>query len=363
MSESGRSGYTVVVTGGAGFLGRVLVDQLLEPDSLLPAREVRVFDLNAGDGAASGSPDPRLVRVQGDVRDLDRLRVACRGADVVLHCAALVDWGRHPEDVLAAVNVVGTRTVIRACREAGVRALVHTSTLDVVYAGANAVGLDETAPIPEGPRDGYIRTKTEAERIAVAANGSPLAGGSGTLKVAVVRPACIWGEGDPHHVGSLLQLSRYVPMIRVGRGPGGNASWAYVGNVAHAHLVVARDLVAGEGKAAGQVFFATDPTPGNMFDFFEPVMRAAGRRVMPKALGIPKPVMDVVAAGMASTQKALRPWVRFTPMITKFAVDFVCLDFVVSGDKIARELGYTPRYSEHEAMARTVAWAREHPQG
>lgn len=363
MSEAERRGFTVVVTGGAGFLGRVLVDQLLEPDSLLPVREVRVFDLIAGNGAARGAPDPRLVQVRGDVRDLDRLRVACRGADVVFHCAALVDWGRHPEDVLTAVNVVGTKTVIRACQEARVPVLVHTSTLDVVYSGTNAVGVDEATAIPEGPRDGYMRTKTEAEAIAVAANGSPLAGGAGHLRTAVVRPACIWGEGDPNHVGSLLKLSRFFPLIRVGRGPGGNASWAYVGNVAHAHLVVARDLVAGEGKAAGEVFFATDPTPGNMFDFFEPVMRAAGRRVMPKALGIPKPVMDAVAVGMASTQKALSPWVRFTPMITKFAVDFVCLDFVVSGEKIARELGYAPRYSEREAMDRTVAWAREHPQG
>jgi nucleoside-diphosphate-sugar epimerase len=362
MSEGERTGYTVVVTGGEGFLGRVLVDQLLEPDSLLPVREVRVYDLAAGDGEPRGTTDPRLRRVRGDVRDLEKLRTACRGADVVIHCAALVDWGRHPEDVLSAVNVVGTKTVLRACREAGVRALVHTSTLDVVYSGTNAVGVDEATPIPAGPRDGYMRTKTEAELVAAAANGSPLAGG-GALRVAVVRPACIWGEGDPHHVGSLLRLSRHFPLIRVGRGPGGNASWVYVGNVAHAHVVVARDLVAGEGRAAGEVFFATDPTPGNMFDFFEPVMRAAGRRVVPKTLGIPKPVMDVVAAGMATTQRALSPWVRFTPMITKFAVDFVCLDFVVSGDKIARELGYVPRYTEREAMDRTVAWARENPQG
>jgi nucleoside-diphosphate-sugar epimerase len=205
-----------------------------------------------------------------------------------------------------------------------------------------------------------MRTKTEAERLAVAANGAALAGGAGALRTAVVRPSCIWGEGDPHHVGSLLRLSRWFPMIRVGRGPGGNASWVYVGNVAHAHLVVARDLLAGEGRAAGEVFFATDPTPANMFDFFEPVMRAAGRRVMPRELGIPKPFMDVVAAGMGTTARALRPWVRFTPMVTKFAVDFVCLDFVVSGDKIARELGYSPRYSEEEAMARTVDWARQH---
>lgn len=96
----------VVIMGGSGFLGKALIQGLLEESTPVKATEIRNFDLS---GAAMNH-DPRLKHIQGDVCKLEEVRKAVRGADLVIHSAAIVDWGtRSEEDVLAA-NGNGLKT-------------------------------------------------------------------------------------------------------------------------------------------------------------------------------------------------------------------------------------------------------------
>jgi sterol-4alpha-carboxylate 3-dehydrogenase (decarboxylating) len=349
------SGSKVVVTGGAGFLGGFLIEQLLKGGAEIDVAEVRVLDRRP-----VRHPDPRVRSTVGDLGRYEQVVSACRGADIVFHTAAIVDWGRVPDSELELVNVGGTRNVIRACIDAGVGSLVHTSTLDVVYTGRPVVDGDETLPLADGHSDGYTRTKAEAERLVVAANGTELASGSGELRTAVIRPTSIYGEGDPFHIPPLLRMSRHLPMIRIGRGTA-VTNFVYAGNVAHAHVLAGRALLARDPRVSGQVYFVTDSEPRNFFDFFEPVIRGAGHGIMPRALAIPRPVMCGVAAAVEGATRLARPIVRLTPTVTRFAVDFLCLDFSFRSDKAARDLGYRPIFTEQEAMERTVAWFREHP--
>lgn len=344
---------TVLVTGGAGYLGDVLVGQLLD-GSVLSPREVRVFDLRESPRAG----DPRVRSVVADVRDGDALRDAARGADVVIHSAAQVDWGRVPDAQLEAVNVGGTRNAIAACRAAGVPALVHTSTLDVVYDGRPVLDGDETLPYPARFPNAYCRTKAEAERIALAANGAPLDDdGGGTLRTSVIRPCSIFGEGDPFHIGSLVEMARRRQLFRVGDGSA-RSQFTYVGNVAHAHLLAARSLLSDAPRAAGEVYFALDFPPENFFDFLAPFVEAAGHRMPPPSRGLPRAPLYALGWALESLSRALGPAVRFAPTVTTFAVDFVTLDFTLSSDKAARDLGYAPRFTREEAFERTLAWYR-----
>jgi nucleoside-diphosphate-sugar epimerase len=337
---------TILITGGAGFLGRALIHELRRPGALLSPAALRVLDTRPDPFA----PGEGVTYHRGDVRSAEDVRRAAAGADVVFHLAALIDWGQHPADRVHAVNVGGTRAVVEACRAAGVRALVHVSSLDAVYGGQPLHAIDETQPYPERFPTAYCASKAAAEQVALAASGAGLA-------VTVVRMCSIWGEGDPYHLGAFLALARRGPVVRLGRGPAPTQG-VYVRNGAYLLGLAARALLAEAPGVAGEVFFATDFAPRSFFDLLEPFVRAAGGRMVPRALALPRLPVKVLAHVLTLAARVLRPVHAFTPLFTPFSVDYVCQEFTVVTDKAARVLGYAPPYSEAEAVARTAESVR-----
>jgi nucleoside-diphosphate-sugar epimerase len=128
--------------------------------------------------------------------------------------------------------------------------------------------------------------------------------------------------------------------------------------MAHALLVAGRALLDGRPGSAGQIFFIKDFPPRNIFDLLEPIVNAAGGRMLPAALALPRRPVKALAWVLGLAARALRPIVRTTPLLTPFAVDSVCNAFTVETDKAERVLGYRPLYSEAEAYARTIAFVR-----
>jgi nucleoside-diphosphate-sugar epimerase len=231
-----------------------------------------------------------------------------------------------------------------------VRALVHTSTLDVLFTGRPIVDVDESHPYPAQHPNAYCRTKAEGEMRALDANGA-------ALRTAVVRPCVIFGERDPFHVPALLERARRGRLVRIGDGRA-QAQFSYVGNVAHTLLLAARSLLSPEARAAGRVYFATDGERGNFFDFLAPFVEAGGGRMPPSYLRVPAAPLRALGAVLEGVARASRPYVHFRPTLTRFAVDFICNDYTVRTDRAVRELGYAPRYGREDAIARTIAWHR-----
>lgn len=349
------------ITGGAGFLGRALVRELERSagDLGLGPGSLRLFDTRAPSAPTSA----RVAATNGDIRDYASVRRAFEGVDVVLHCASIVDWGRLPDGLLDEVNVAGTENVLRACREAGVRALVYTSTMDVVYEGRPIRDGDESLPYPPDPTEAYPRTKALAEKAVLAANGSPRATrdddrAPSTLRTCALRPCGMYGEADPYHVGSVLDMARRG-LLRFRMGDGRARFQAvYVGNVAHAHVLAAKRLLDGDDAVAGQVYLVTDHPAQNFFDFMEPIVRGVGLPFPPPGRTVPFAPLYGLAALVEGGARALRPIVRLAPILTRSSVTLVCHDFSFRGDKAARELGYAPIYGRDEAIARTVAYFR-----
>lgn len=341
----------MLVTGGAGLLGQALVRELIKPgaDGAPPTDRVRILDVR--DPPAAGLPGVEAIR--GDVRSLDALRGACRGVDAVIHCASLVDYGHASERDLRAINVDGTANAIAACRERGVRALVYTSTMDVVHAGEAIRDGDESLPYPEHYNDAYAASKAEAERLVLAASGPE-------LPTCALRPCGMYGEADPHHVSSVL---RTVQAGRLSARLGdGHAVFqhVYVGNVAHGHVLAARRLLARDPAVAGSVYFLTDFPALNFFDFMETLMKRLGHEFPPQDRRIPYPIAFGLGAAFELAARLARPLFRWRPLLTRSSVRVVCKDLSFGSGKAARELGYAPIYSEAEALERTVAWFREH---
>ncbi|MBW2713262.1 MAG: NAD-dependent epimerase/dehydratase family protein [Deltaproteobacteria bacterium] len=355
---------TLLVTGGAGFLGRAILQELVKGkvQGLQALQEVRVFDTKPVDEdpfAAQGS-STRLVSILGDVCSLDQLRDAVRGVDAVIHGASLIDWGNASAKLLEEVNIVGTENLIRACQEGGVEILVYTSTMDVVCSGKPITDADETLPYPATFADEYARTKACAEQVAIAANGSKCVSAEGApekfLRVCSVRPCGMFGEADPYHMGNVLSALKSGQLsFRLGKGDA-VFQHVYVGNVAHAHLLALSKLVARDTEVAGQIYLATDMPAVNFFDALEPIIVELGYEFPPKTRYLPFGVALVLGTLLEGIAFLLRPLISLDLPLTRSSVKILCQDMSIKTDKAQRELGYRPIYSEAEAIARTVAY-------
>ncbi|MBK7773859.1 MAG: NAD-dependent epimerase/dehydratase family protein [Sandaracinaceae bacterium] len=247
MADVDTIGPRCLVTGGCGYLGRALVQRLLSLGC-----EVHTLDL------AEAAPDPRARHFQGDLRDFASIAPAFEGVHTVFHSAALIATveERFAQPALRrmayAVNVVGTENVLRAARAAGVKALVHVSSINVVMDHAIDGG-DETLPHATQAPDLYSRTKIAAERVALAADQP------GGLRVCAIRPGGIWGPGRGGMMldAMVAELAKgsFKATIGDGKTPLDNT---HVDNVVDAALLAARALRT--GRATWEVAPTSSPT-------------------------------------------------------------------------------------------------------
>jgi len=151
----------VLVTGGAGFIGSHLATALVERGA-----QVRVLDnLATGKRANLAHLADRIELVEGDIRDAEVCRRACRGAAVVFHQAALGSVPRSMQDPATsiAVNVAGTANVFAAARDAGVRRVVYASSSSVY---GDSVALPKREGEEGEPLSPYAASKATDEALA-----------------------------------------------------------------------------------------------------------------------------------------------------------------------------------------------------
>ena len=149
---------TILVTGATGFIGSAVTRQLLER-----GEEVAVLARSHGDRR---NVDGLNVEIrEGDLRDKTSLERACSGCDTLFHLAADYRlWVRDP-GVLYANNVEGTRKLMEAALEAGVKRIVYTSSVATLGNHPDGTPADETTPVTLDDMIGhYKRSKFLAER-------------------------------------------------------------------------------------------------------------------------------------------------------------------------------------------------------
>ena len=326
---------TILVTGGGGFIGRSIVRALLDRDEA-----VRV--LCRGD-----YPDLRQWGVElhrGDIRDRDTVSRAVEGCDGVFHTAAILDlWGRY--DDFFAINTLGTRHVMEACRKHRVPKLVYTSTPSVVHAGDAVSGVDESAPYATHFEAHYPATKALAEQEVLAADAD-------TLSTVAIRPHLVWGPGDTS------VLPRLVARAKAGRlrmvGPPQRIDTTYIDNAVAAHLSAYHRLAPGS-PIAGRAYFITQDEPLEARKFINDMLDAAG--LPPVTRTTPARVARSAAAVAEGVWKALR--LRSEPPVTRFLVSQLSTAHWYDISAARRDLGYEPQVSYSEGMVRLKAWAQD----
>jgi sterol-4alpha-carboxylate 3-dehydrogenase (decarboxylating) len=149
---------SVLIVGGNGFLGKTM-------PTLIAARHPNC-DIHVVDIAPSASASAHFTYHQGDVTNLTSLIDIFQQAkpSAVIHSASppIPVRGTGDEKLFYRVNVEGTRNVIRACEEAGVKALVYTSSASVVYNGRDLVNANEDTPYATRHVDPYNESKVQA---------------------------------------------------------------------------------------------------------------------------------------------------------------------------------------------------------
>ena len=332
----------ILVTGGSGFLGRAIVNEFLLADLPLRIGVIKVFDIKVSDGIA----DARVQYIQGDVCNPDEISRACADVDVVIHTAAIVDWGtRRPEEVYQA-NFIGTQYVVEACKANQVAVLLFTSSLDTVITGQPLIDIDESQPYPPKHLNMYCESKCLAEKLVMAENNA-------MLKTMVLRPSDVWGEGDPYHIPPLINMARHGFYVRIGDGSARNQH-VYVRNMAWAHVLAVKALVEGNDQVTGQAYFITDGPGANFFTFFDEIVERAGYKIWPGSLWLPKGFMYFLGTMAEYMALLVRPFKYFVPKLSRFAVMYTTTSFTFTADKAKRDFGFYPKYSHEEAMDNTV---------
>jgi sterol-4alpha-carboxylate 3-dehydrogenase (decarboxylating) len=336
----------ILLTGGSGFMGRAIVAELIDPGSPLKPELIRIFDIDDYKGM-----DPHIEFVRGDIRNFQQVLEACHNMDLVIHSAAIVDWGTKSEEEIFAVNVEGTKNIIRACKEQKIKFLVFTSSLDAVFSGKPLVDIDESLPYPEKHSTSYCTSKYLAEKLVLSGSGDE-------LKTCIIRPADVYGEGDPYHIGSLLDMAKGGFYIRLGNGKS-KCQHVYVGNIAYAHILAAHALLAKNNAIAGNAYFITDGPGSNFFSFYDRIIEEAGYRIWPKNLWLPRGFAMMLGILSETLAILVRPFKKYTPKMSRFAVTYTSTDFTFNSNKARRDFGFVPKYSVDEAFERTVRYYRE----
>ncbi len=306
------AGRTAFVTGGTGFLGLNLIEQLT-------AQEWQVTALHRpGSDVRLLSQFP-LQRVEGDILDGESLRRAMpRGVDAVFHVAADISmWSGH-DARQTRTNVEGTRNVVGAALEAGARRLVHTSTW-------NTYGLWQRAIREELPQRGgssranYDRTKFFAEeevREGIARG----------LDAVIVNPSHIMGRYDRKGWAKLILAAheRWMPGVPPGAG-----------TFCHAEAVAKAHIAAAERGRRGANYLMSG-ADASFVELFAVINEVTGARV---------PLRPLPAALFRVPARLGAAWAKVSgrePAMTPEGVENAIARARVVSRRAEEELGYRP---------------------
>ncbi|WP_437226621.1 NAD-dependent epimerase/dehydratase family protein [Planctomicrobium sp. SH661] len=319
-----------LVTGGGGFLGRYIVEQLQARGDV-----VRVYSRGAYPEFVNAGVDVH----QGDLRDSSRLAQAMQGVEAVFHVAAIPGiWGKW--QTYYETNTLGTLNLIQAARSNKVQRLIYTSSPSVVYDGQPHLNADESLPYPDKYLCHYPRSKALAEQAVLEANGK------GGLKTVALRPHLIWGPRDNHLIPRLIQRAQAGRLIRVGKGDN-LVSMSYVENAAAAHLQAHDALQAGD-RCAGKAYFINEPEPVSLWMWVNEILALA--QLPPVRRYISPGLARLIGAGCEGIYTLLGR--QTDPPMTRFLASQLSQSHTYSVQRARDDFNYDPKVSYLEGMRR-----------
>jgi len=320
---------TTVVTGANGHVGanliRTLLDQGRAVRALVHTNRKAIESLN-------------IDMVRGDICDLSYLCDAFKDAEVVYHLAARISLSMDEWQRFESINVIGTRNVVEACLNCGVRRLVHFSSIHAFEQEPLDIPLDESRPLV-GLRRGLAYDCSKAAGENEVCNGIERG-----LDAIIINPTAIIGPNDyePSYLGeALLNLAQgKLPALVAG-----GFDWVDV-----------RDVVEGAVRAEEQA-----PTGAKYLLSGQWASVSDLAAIVEEVTGVPAPrlVLPLWLARIgAPFTAAFAQLTGKRPLYTSVSIRALCSNRSVSHERAAHDFGYNPR-PLRETVVDTLRWFGE----
>jgi len=312
-----------IITGATGFLGGAIARRLLKEGD-------RVIALGRDRAKLAALEALGAETCAFDLSSHDPLPAL--DADGLIHCAALSSpWGTRAE--FERANITGTRRAILLTRQAGAHRLVHISSPSVYFRFADQEGVTEDASLPP-PVNAYAATKAASETLVLAA---------AELSPVILRPRGLYGPGDTALLPRLLRAaaSRPLPLMRGGVAA---TDLTYIDDVADAAITALR-----APSAPSRIYNVSGGEALSIRNVAERAGVMAGISVRWRKIPWP---LALAAARTGEVLCSTLPG-RPEPPVTGYSAGLFAFRQTLSLDRIKRELGWHPRVSFDEGVART----------
>ena len=321
----------IVVTGATGHIGNVLVRELLSRKE-----NVKVVVPPGEDIIPLEGLDLELIKA--DVRDIDTIIPALQGADVVYHLAGIISILPGKRDLLQSVNVRGTHNVVEACLKTGIHRLVYVNSIHAIKEPPHGTIITESQPYdPTSVLGDYAKSKAQAT-LEVAQ------GVEKGLNAVIVCPTGVIGPYD-YKVSEMGHLILEYLLKKIKACVDGAYDFVDVRDVARGMILANEKGRIGEGY----ILSGEQITIRDLYSLLENITNIKAPKFQ-VSCGLAR------AIGIIATPYYLLS--KTKPLFTKYSIDVLASNSLVSSEKAKRELGYSSR-PILESLADAVVWFRE----
>ena len=316
-----------LVTGATGFVGSVLCKELVDN-----GYDVKILHRATSDLTKISTL--KVSRVVGDLDDGESLKAAVSGVDVVFHIGALYREAKFEDSVYWKVNFEGTKLLLEASKDAGVKRFIHCSTTGVMGHIANPPANEEH---PYHPGDVYQESKTEAEKLVLDWIRSK------NIDGCVIRPTMIWGPGDTRLFKLFKGIATHsLPIIGDGKTLN---HYILVNDLARAFR-----LAAENPKSSGQLYLIGGEKIVTLEYAMQTIAKIYGVKLFPFKI----PALPIQVLG-SIIETLCKPF-GVEPPLHRRRVDFFVKSRAFDISKARNELGFQPTYSFEKEAEYVARW-------